>query len=144
MCAFVFTGTAGAGDVTPQKVVDLTYAAVQSMVDKGEDQTFQIINDPKGEFVDGELYAFVYDMAGTILAHPNSKLIGKALIKIKDVKGKAFVAEFISIAKSDKGEGWSDYWWPKLGEKNASQKVTFIKRVARHGTFGRSRRVRYK
>ena len=47
---------------------------------------------------------------------------------LKDVKGNMFAAEFVSIAK-EKGKGWSEYWWPKPGEKTASLKASYIMRV---------------
>lgn len=74
-------------------------------------------------------YIFVYDLKGTIIAHgSNPKLVGKNLMGLKDVKGNMFAAEFVAIAK-DKGHGWSEYWWPKKGEKEASLKASYIKRV---------------
>ena len=79
--------------------------------------------------MNGDLYVFVYDLDGNILAHLNKKLVGKNLMKVKDVKGTVFAAEFVSIATSDKGEGWCEYYWPKPGEKSASPKASFIKRV---------------
>ena len=76
-----------------------------------------------------EPYIFVYDLSGTIIGHPaNPKLVGKNLMGLKDVKGNMFAAEFVSIAK-EKGKGWSEYWWPKPGEKTASLKVSYIMMV---------------
>jgi len=31
---------------------------------------------------------------------------------------------------SDAGAGWSEYWWPKPGEEDASRKLTYIMKVA--------------
>jgi cytochrome c len=74
-------------------------------------------------------YIFVYDLSGTIIGHPaNPKLVGKNLMGLKDIKGNMFAAEFVTIAK-DKGKGWSEYWWPKPGEKTASLKASYIMRV---------------
>lgn len=74
-------------------------------------------------------YIFVYDLSGTIIGHPaNPKLVGKNLMGIKDIKGHMFAAEFVSIAKT-KGKGWSEYWWPKPGEKTASLKASYIMKV---------------
>jgi len=75
-----------------------------------------------------EPYVFVYDFKGNIIAHPNNKLIGKNFLALKDVKGNMFPAEFVAIAKGP-GKGWSEYWWPKPGEKKPSQKVSYIVRV---------------
>ena len=76
-----------------------------------------------------EPYIFVYDLTGTIIGHAaNPKLVGKNLMGLKDVKGNMFAAEFVGIAK-EKGKGWSEYWWPKPGEKKASLKVSYIMKV---------------
>ena len=118
-----------AADLTPQRVVDHVDKAVQLILDKGEAEAYPLLTDPKGEWVDGDLYVFIYNFNGDIVAHLNQKLVGKNLMKVKDVKGNVFAAEFVRIAKSDKGEGWCEYWWPKPGSKEASPKASFIKRV---------------
>lgn len=126
---FLAHGAVMAQDITPQQVVDHVDKAVQLIVDQGEEKAFPALTDPNGEWVNGELYVFIYDLDGNIVAHLNKKLEGKNLMKIKDVKGNVFAAEFVAIAKSDKGEGWTEYWWPKPNEKKASPKSSFIKRV---------------
>lgn len=116
-------------EITPDQAVEHVDQAVDLIVAEGEDAAFDKLTDPDGDYVEGDLYVFVYDLDGTIVAHLNKKLEGKNLLKIKDVKGKNFAAEFVEIAKSDDGRGWCEYWWPKPGEKEASAKVSFIKRV---------------
>ena len=118
-----------AAEITPTRVVEHVDKAVQLILDKGEAEAFPVLTDPNGEWVDGDLYPFIYDFNGNIIAHPNKKLEGKNLMKIKDVKGTVFAAEFVRLAKSDKGEGWCEYWWPKPDQKEPSLKVAFIKRI---------------
>lgn len=114
---------------TPKEIVQKVHEAVKLIQEKGE-AAFEVIRDPKGPFVWKDSYIFVYRMDGTIVAHPNHKLENKNFIGVKDIKGNMFAAEFVSIAKSEKGEGWSEYWWPKLEGKEASRKISFIKKVA--------------
>lgn len=121
--------SAGAETITPKQVVDHVNKAVQLVIDEGEAEAFKKLTDPNSAWVDGDLYVFVYDFDGNIVAHLNKKLEGKNLLKIKDIKGTVFAAEFIRIAKTPAGEGWTEYWWPKPGEKKASLKTSFIKRV---------------
>ena len=116
-------------DITPAIVVNHVEKSVQLILDKGEEEAFKLLTDPNGEWVQGDLYVFIYDLSGTVVAHLNKKLEGKNLMKFKDKNGKVFAAEFVEIARSEKGEGWCEYAWPKPGEKEASQKVSFIKRV---------------
>lgn len=115
--------------ITPQMVVDHVDKAVQYILDQGEEKAFKDLTDPNGKWVKGELYVFIYDLDGNIVAHLNKKLVGKNLMRVKDVKGNVFAADFVRTAKSDKGEGWTEYWWPKPNEKTASPKASFIKRV---------------
>ncbi|MBN2231810.1 MAG: cache domain-containing protein [Deltaproteobacteria bacterium] len=116
-------------EIAPQMVVDHVDRAVQLVVDQGPEKTFPQLIGPHGSWVKGELYVFVYDFSGTIVAHLNSKLVGKNLLKVKDVKGNVFTANFIAAARGGRGEGWTEYWWPKPGEKEPSLKASFIKRV---------------
>ena len=85
-----------AADLTPQRVVDHVDKAVQLILDKGEAEAYPLLTDPKGEWVDGDLYVFIYNFNGDIVAHLNQKLVGKNLMKVKDVKGNVFAAEFVA------------------------------------------------
>ena len=132
LIAFVLCLTVGqswAADLTPKAVMDHVDKSVKLIEEKGEDAAFPLLTDPNGEWVNGDLYVFIYDLSGNIVAHLNNKLVGKNLLKVKDIKGKIFAAEFIKIAKSPAGEGWCEYYWPKPGEKTASPKASFIKKV---------------
>lgn len=116
---------AGAGDLKAMKAK--VEEAAKFLGEKGEPGLAEI-SDPKGKWA-AEPYIFAYNLEGTIIAHSNPPtLVGKNLLSIKDVKGFLFAAEFVKIAKSP-GKGWSEYWWPKPGEKQASQKVSYIMKV---------------
>ncbi|MFH1035086.1 MAG: cache domain-containing protein [Pseudomonadota bacterium] len=112
---------------TPQEVVDLVKSAAKFYQEKGPEATIAAVGDKNGPFVKGELYVFEGRMdKAELLAHPLApQLIGKDMSMIKDVKGKLFQLEFLNIAKT-KGSGWSEYWWPKPGQKEASPKATYI------------------
>ena len=137
--SFVFALSASpvfSADITPKMVVDHVDKAVQLILDKGEEEAFAALTDPNGEYVDGELYVFIYDFTGKIIAHLNQKLVGKNLIKIKDVKGNVFVADFIRIAKSESGMGWTEYWWPKPNEKKSFPESQFYQTGSRQRGSG--------
>jgi cytochrome c len=54
----------------------------------GADKAYAEISNPKGRFVDRELYIYVYDKGLTNLAHGgNQKLIGKNLADLRDTDG---------------------------------------------------------
>jgi cytochrome c len=112
---------------TPKEVVDLTKAAAKFYQEKGPEATIAAVGDKNGPFVKGELYIFMGAVDKMeLVAHPMSpQLVGKELTALKDVKGKLFFVEFRNIAK-DKGAGWTEYWWPKPGSKEAEPKASYI------------------
>ena len=82
------------------------------------------ISDPKGPYVEGEIYVFAYDLTGTMLAHPkNPKLIGKNLLETPDVDGKLFRKEIVEGAKA-KGSGTVDYRYKNPESGKIEDKTT--------------------
>ena len=54
----------------------------------GKDAALASFNDPEGEFIDGELYIFAYDMNGTTLAHPYQPgVVGENRMSLADENG---------------------------------------------------------
>jgi len=103
--------------------------AAQLIKTEGKEKAFVEINNPKGKFVDRDLYIFVYDMSGKCVAHGfNSKMIGKDLFEMKDTDGKYFVKERIEIGKT-KGKGWQDYKFTDPITKKIEPKSAYVERV---------------
>ncbi len=75
-------------------------------------------------------YLFFVRNDGVFLAHPKKEMVGKNLIDLKDGRGKLLIRELIEI--SSKGGGYSEYYWPRLGEKVAQKKLAYA--VAVPGT----------
>ncbi len=107
----------------------LVKKAVQLVKTEGKEKAFVEINNPKGKFIDRDLYIFVYDMTGKCVAHGfNQKMIGKDLIEMKDKDGKYFVKERIEIAKT-KGKGWQDYEFTDPITKKIEHKSAYIEKL---------------
>jgi len=107
----------------------LVKKAIQVVKAEGKEKAFAEINNPKGKFVDRDLYIFVYDMDGKCVAHGfNQKMIGKELIEIKDSDGKLYVKERVEIAKT-KGKGWQDYKFTDPITKKIEPKSAYVERV---------------
>jgi cytochrome c len=103
--------------------------AIQLIKAEGKEKAFAEISNPKGKFVDRDLYIFVYDMDGKCVAHGfNQKMIGKELIEIKDSDGKSYVKERVEIAKT-KGKGWQDYKFTDPITKKIEPKSAYVERV---------------
>jgi signal transduction histidine kinase len=121
-------------EITPQLVVEHVKKAVKLIEEKGPDIAFPILSNPEGEYVDGDLYVFTYDMEGTIIQHLRPKLVGKNMMNIKDKEGKCLACDFLRIAREE-GQGWSQYWWPRPGSGKLSVKVSYIMKVPNHEMF---------
>ncbi len=91
---------------TRDEAVAMVKKAAAYLQANGKEKAFAAFSDPKGEFVDRDLYVTVYDLNGTCLAHGLSpKLVGKNMIDMKDVDGKPFVKE-----RNDKAKTESAFW----------------------------------
>jgi cytochrome c len=107
----------------------LVKKAIQLIKTEGKVKAFAEISNPKGKFVDRDLYIFVYDMEGKCVAHGfNQKMIGKDLLEMKDPDGKYFVKERIEIAKT-KGNGWQDYKFTDPITKKIEPKSAYVERI---------------
>jgi len=118
-----------AGVGTPAQAEALVKKAITEIKASGKVKAFAEISNPKGKFIDRDLYVFVYDMKGKCLAHGfNQKMIGKDLIDMKDPDGKFYVKERVEIAQS-KGKGWQDYKFTNPMSKKVEHKTAYIEKV---------------
>jgi len=128
--SFAFlAGMAFAGEGDVGKAEALVKKGVAYYNANGEDKALEEFSNPKGEFVEGELYLFMVDFSGITLAHGgNPDIIGKNMKGLKDADGKLFIQEMIDVAKT-KGSGWVDYKWknPKTGELTA--KSSYVEKL---------------
>lgn len=107
----------------------LVKKAITHIKADGKEKAFAEINNPKGKYVDRDLYIFVYDLKGVCVAHGfNQKMIGKDLSGMKDKDGKSYVKERIEIAQT-KGKGWQDYKFTDPVSKKIEQKSAYIERL---------------
>jgi cytochrome c len=95
----------------------------------GKDKGHAEISNKAGQFIDRDLYLVVYGLDGTVHAHgANEKMIGKNLIDLKDVDGKAFVKERVELAKS-KGTFWQDYKFTNPVTKKIEPKAMYCEKL---------------
>lgn len=117
---------------TAQEATELVKKAISYYKANGKEKTFAEINNPKGQFINKDLYLFVGSLkaGGPTLAHgANPKLVGKTLGELKDVDGVFFVRKMGDIANSKEGKGWVDYKWPNPTTKELEQKSTYVERA---------------
>jgi cytochrome c len=103
--------------------------AIAEIKASGKDKAFAEISNPKGKYIDRDLYVFVYDMTGKCVAHGfNQKMIGMDLVEMKDPDGKFYVKERIEIAKTT-GKGWQDYKYTNPTSKKIEHKTAYIEKI---------------
>jgi cytochrome c len=95
---------------------------------QGKEKALAEFNNPKGQFVKDDLYIYVLDLNGKMLAHPKAELVGKDFMVVKDADGKLFAVEMVKIAK-EKGNGWVDYKWENPKTKKADSKTVYFEKV---------------
>lgn len=114
---------------TASEAETLVKKAVVYIKANGKDKAFAEISNPKGRFVDRDLYVVVYDMNGVCLAHGfNQKMVGKSLVDMKDPDGKAFVKERIELGKS-RESFWQMYKFVNPVTKKIENKAMYMQRM---------------
>jgi signal transduction histidine kinase len=114
---------------TADEAISMVKRAVALIKTKGRENAFAEFDNPKGAFVDRDLYIAVLDEKGVMVAHgANPKLINKSLIDLKDANDKLFIKELVDTAQK-KGSGWVDYKWVNPTNKTIESKSTYIEKV---------------
>ncbi len=103
--------------------------AEEFVKENGKEKAIAEFNKPDGQFVKDYFYVFVYDLKGTVIAHPfRPSLLGKNVLNEPDSKGKLFRKEIIEKAKSQ-GGGWVEYKYINPTTKKEKLKTTYFKKV---------------
>ena len=123
-------GVAAAADMgTKDEAVAMVMKAVGFIKANGAEKAYAEFSNPKGQFVDRDLYIAVYDMNGKCLAHgANAKMIGRDLLDNKDVDGKEFVKERVEMMKKQTS-GWQDYKFRNPTSNQVEPKAMYVERV---------------
>lgn len=117
---------------TPEQAKAFVEKAANFYKSEGREKALAAFSDPKGQWVDGDLYLVVQDANDpklTMLAHGVVKaLIGKPQIDVKDADGKAFNQDMVAaVAKA--GEAWVTYKWANPATKKIAVKKSYFLKV---------------
>lgn len=84
----------------------------------------------QGDFITGNLYVYVLDAKGTMLASGGSSsvLIDRNVADMKDAAGKPFFREMLDTAKA-KGSGSVEYRWLNRKDNKVERKVAYFEQV---------------
>lgn len=101
-----------------------------------KEEALRAFNDPNGEFINGELYIFAYDMNGTALALPyQDKLVGINRMQAEDIIGVKYVER--GIARAKQGGGYIFFQYPNPNEDFARElKLTYAMPVDNNWCIG--------
>jgi len=113
---------------TKEEAVAMVKKAIEYAKANGNEKAFSEINNPKGQFVDRDLYVVVYDMNGKCLAHgANQKMVGRELIDNKDIDGKEFMKERIALMKAN-NTAWQEYKFMNPVTKQIEPKLMYLEK----------------
>ena len=85
--------------------------------------------NPKGQFVRDEMYIYVLNQKGTMLAHGiNERFVGEEFLGLADSDGKFFIREIVDAANTD-GSGWVEYKWYHPVTKEWLPKIAYFEKV---------------
>ncbi|ABN06863.1 Signal transduction histidine kinase-like protein [Methanocorpusculum labreanum Z] len=97
--------------VTPDELKVFVMKAYIYALTEGKTKALAAFNDPKGDFIDGELYIFAGGMDGTVLSLPyQPALIGENSWFAEDPAGVKYVQRV--IARAEQGGGYVLYLYP--------------------------------
>lgn len=103
--------------------------AILYIKEYGEEKAFKQFNNPNSEFFYKDLYIFVIDMEGNVLAHGGQiELVGTNQYDLKDSVGKFFIREFIEELK-DSDEAMVEYYWRNYDTLEIEYKMTYLKKI---------------
>ena len=113
-------------------VLELVLRAVALIENEGSEAAFARIMERGGEFVRGDLYLFVLDPQGRVVANgaaPES--VGASALAARDQDGRYFVREILERAFSV-GDGWTRYRWFSPCSGKWFDKQVYFKRIGRY------------
>jgi cytochrome c len=131
LAGFAFSVNAAAkdGNATEAEATAMVKKGVSFIKANGKEKGYAEISTKGGQFTDRDLYLVVYGLDGVVHAHgANEKMIGKNLIELKDVDGKAFVKERVELAQA-KGTFWQDYKFTNPVTKKIEPKSMYCEKL---------------
>jgi len=118
------------------EAVAMVKKAVAFWKANGDEKTFAAITEKKGQFSDRDLYLVVYGLDGVVHAHgANEKMVGRNLLEMTDVDGKAFVKERVEMAQKQPNF-WQDYKFTDPVTKKIEPKQSYCERVDKNVLCG--------
>ncbi|MCE4554540.1 cache domain-containing protein [Roseateles cellulosilyticus] len=122
--------TALADNATKDDAVAMVKKGVAYIKANGRQKAYGEITAKSPQFVKQDLYLVVYGLDGKCLAHgANEKQVGRDLLELKDIDGKAFIKERVELGKSKPNGFWQDYKFTNPTSKKIEPKQMYCERL---------------
>jgi signal transduction histidine kinase len=127
----------------PQAQISIKLEEVKAFVRNGIDYfkkheplaAYKELSNPKGPFRRGNMYMFVYNYKGVLLASSGfPKDVGKNFYETRDEFGSPFVQLFIQIAQD--GGGSVSCYWPEPNSGKVKLKVNYVMPLGKDTLIG--------
>lgn len=107
----------------------LVRKAVVYLKKNGKEKLLTEAGNPKGAFVDHDLYLSIYTLDGKVVAHgANPKLIGVDVSQLRDANDRYFIKDILGAARSA-GSGWVDYKWVDPATRALRDKSVYLEKA---------------
>ena len=107
----------------------LAERAAAHLAKAGPTQAFKDFQDPVGGFLDGDLYVFVFDFDGVLMASGGfPHRVGRNLMIGYHEPSATQVRNLIAVAR-EQGKGWSEYVWVNPCSGRRELKISYVIRV---------------
>jgi signal transduction histidine kinase len=127
LASFVMPAAASASP-TQEDAKSLVEKAASFAAANGKEKLVAEVNRKDGQFNQGELYVFVYDSTGTLIADPvNTSMLGQNNVAKPDADGKLFRKEIVDVANTQ-GSGWVKYKYANPVSGKVEPKASYVKK----------------
>ncbi len=112
-----------------QKAKEWVTNAAEFYRNSGREIALAEFTNPNGPFVKDEMYIFVLDTQGNMVAHGvNEKYADMSFLNLKDSTGKTFIREIVNTANAQ-GSGWVEYQWYNPVTKETKPKSLYFEKI---------------
>ncbi|WP_175048121.1 cache domain-containing protein [Duganella vulcania] len=132
MALLINAGAGAAEKGTADEAVAMVKKAAEFMKKNGKEKALAEFNNPKGQFIQKDLYIFAFGANGDgveLANGANVKLVGKNVKEMKDADGKFLIKDILAVGMGKEGKGWVDYKWPNPATGQIDGKRTYVERV---------------
>ena len=120
---------AAVGGATADQATAMVKKGVAFIKANGPEKGYAAVTSKSSPFKFQDLYLTVYGLDGTVHAHgANEKMVGRNLIDLKDIDGKAFIKERVEMSKAQ-ASFWQDYKFTNPETKKIEPKSMYCERL---------------